>query len=133
MNSISLENKMSFPLQLTLTGSNLEETKNLPLKDLVLYLEREFKRLEEEFHWLDLQLEIEVDQRRETNESFTIFLTTKDYGGHLIVQDKVEAILWSYNKQVLGQNGGRLYSHYCRFDYIIHYRGGLKLNNQLAS
>ena len=90
MDSISLENKMSFPLQLTLTGSNFEETKNLPLKDLVLYLEREFKKLEEEFHWLDLQLEIEVDQKNHTSGSLTIFLTTKDYGCHFIVQDKVE-------------------------------------------
>ena len=121
MNKLNFEIKDQYPLRFTCTGENFENTKSLTLPELILYLEKDFRKLEKENHWLELSIDLSIKKNSHLEcDLIEVFISTKRLSSFKVILNDIEKIIWGYNKQILVQNGGRFYSEYNRLEYIIH-------------
>lgn len=109
--------------QIFYTGSKYDSTKEILMDELILFVERDLKLLSERHYELSLSFRVQAHLDKTTqNPRLVVEVLMKQSPSHLyLLESEIEDILWSYNKQVLTQNGGRFYTHYVRFEYSLRY------------
>ena len=120
MKSVEINYKENLPSELTCVGNRYEETKELSLGQLQLFIESRLLELSKQYYESAIQFKVElVDDTPTKKNKFLVLVETDDFDCFFQVRGEIENTLWSFNKQVLHQNSGRFYTHYVRFSYLI--------------
>ena len=109
--------------QMCYTGSNYDPTKELTIGSLSLFIERDLKKLSDRYYELSMSFHIQSYVNTAKKETWLDIEVSMDKPSiYSLVEREIEEILWSYNKQLLVQSGGRFYTYYIRFEYLIKYK-----------
>ena len=104
-------------------GTKYDSTKTLSLKELQLFIESDLRKLLDYHFELSMSFRINGSLNKVTKTyRFNIEIFMNDTLSRVLVHYDIEKILWNYNKQVLLQKGGRLHTHYIRFEYELKYK-----------
>ncbi|MBK25411.1 MAG: hypothetical protein CME70_15560 [Halobacteriovorax sp.] len=120
MKTVNFKYKSNIPSEITCVGTQYEDTKELSLGELTLFIESKLMELSNEYYETSIKFAIQLTESDFTKEKkYLVLITAKDFIDYLHLSNQVEEILWSFNKQVFHQNGGRFFSHYVRFSYLL--------------
>jgi hypothetical protein len=108
------------PSEITCVGTQYEDTKELSLGELILFIESKLMELSNQYYESSIKFSVGLTENDITKEKkYLILISAKNFVDYLHLLNEVEEILWSFNKQVFYQNCGQFYSHYVRFSYLI--------------
>ena len=99
-------------------GVNVRDTKNLTVNELMLFFDRDIRAYLKRISLLDPVLEASLLKHDGfTQVRISIQVRSKDFCSS--VKREVEALLWSYNEQILVQKDGCLKPLKPRFHYKV--------------
>lgn len=113
-------------------GSNYIPTKDRSIYDLKLFIERDLKRLSGESPELSMSFRVHPSFDRTNKRNWIdleVFMNKRS--SYSLFKPEIEAILWSYNKQLLVHRNGRFRTHYLRFGSSVKYRGTIPSQKQI--
>ena len=120
--SIKYEFNKKSPLSITCTGRNYEVSKKLSMGDVFLFVERDLSALENENYGLGISFSIKlIKESVSKRPKIEVLVTSKKMSSYLLLKQEIEEVLWSYNKQVLIEDGGQFYTLFSRFEYLIKF------------
>ncbi|MBI2603774.1 MAG: hypothetical protein HYW48_12045 [Deltaproteobacteria bacterium] len=113
---IQIDNRL--PESLTCQGVRYPQTKDLSMKELVLFLERDLFQLKKRFseHRPEFFPSL-IQQQGHKQIRVEISANNCDIADRLC--NEVEAILWSYNQQTMLASNGSLHPSHSRFTYRL--------------
>ena len=110
-------------------GGKYEETKELSLSEVSLFLERDLSELFSREFWLNISFSLKTQSQTENKTGKIVLqLVADNFYDYLFMQKEVERVLWAYNKQVLFQGSGAFYTKYSRYLYSIEFNQLKKTN-----
>ena len=110
--------------QICYIGSKYDSTKELSTGELIHFIERDLKLLSNKNYELSLSFLVQnhFNNTEKRHEFIIDVLMKRPPANQFLLEVEIEDILWTYNKQVLNQKGGRFYTHYIRFGYSLRYK-----------
>lgn len=122
MKHLKYEVQPHFPMKITVTGSLYKNIKDLNESEFILFLDRDLKSLAKKNS--ELVQEMKLSSSNVTigeQKRLVVTVLGKNFSRISSLKSEVEAVLWSYNKQILIQSGGEFYSIYNHFSYSIDF------------
>ena len=111
-----------WPNKIICLGVNYHSSKNYSLPELALMIEADLLQLAGSYSELACHFETKLMAAQDGVDGLGVRLISAHSDTLMILQDEVERILESYNKQLLIRRQGRFYSYYCRFYYHIEFQ-----------
>ncbi|MFK7823627.1 MAG: hypothetical protein AB8G05_05695 [Oligoflexales bacterium] len=108
--------KNDIPVSVTCKGINYEDTKDLSLGQLSMFIDRDLFRLRRVFP--ESNFFISAVQNGDQKQ-MRVEATANSSSEAIKLKNKIEQILWSYNQQVLIAKCGRLIPTRTRFTYRV--------------
>ena len=122
MKSLQIGVARKTPSKIFCIGENCEKTQGLSLNELALMIELDLKRLADKYYEWALSFVIALKPNKYARfGEINVKLIGDDSHAFAILEDEIEQILWSYNKQILAIKDGAFVSRYLRFCYTIHF------------
>ena len=113
-----METKLDMPHGFQIFGRHYKETKNLSLKDVVLFIDRDLhlvlKRMPGEMPEISITL-----LSREGIADIQLQMVVSNKNILELVRQKTEEVLWDYNEQLFTAKNGRLVPQEPRFQFHV--------------
>lgn len=106
----------NLPESVTFQGVHYQETKDLSMTQLVLFLERDLHQLRKKFSEFRPEFALSLIKQQGSHQ-IRVGITAKDSAIADSLFREIENILWSYNRQVMFARNGSLYPSTPRFTY----------------
>ncbi len=113
---VQIENQL--PQELTLKGLNYNDTKDLCLKELSLFIERDIYHYLKGYDFLEPTFTVAVLRHKKTNE-IRVSVSINQTDAIPVIICGLEKILWSFNQQTLVQKNGSMVPLQSRFIYAL--------------
>ena len=113
---VQIENK--FPQELSLKGLNYNDTKDLCLKELSLFVERDIYHYLKRYGFLEPKCTLSLLRQNKTDQ-IRVSVSINQTDAIPVILCGLEKILWSFNQQTLVQRGGSIVPLQSRFTYEL--------------
>ena len=122
MKSLEIGVSRKVPSKIFCVGQNDHKVKGLSLNELALIIEVDLKKLADKYFELAASFILRLEPNKYASfGEINVKLISDNRHALAILEDEIEYILRSYNKQILAINNGAFVSRYLRFYYTIDF------------